>query len=247
MLCSLISFGQKHIDITGSIDVVQKRRDNRGLTKIISANNNTTYLTYIIPSQFGKISEGDSIGTVILMANVKIFNGESLIYETTTDRNGKFEANNIICDTLDFTIEINESLKQSFKILPKSLLKNQNLTFFVSDSIYYKRVKDSILLDIGYDSNKAKEDIKKGNIYFVSLSPMPLELNKSDYEYLESLFGFKYLIDFPDAPIDFLFEAEEEYNAVVFEYLDSVCNCHFIKKYKREFKKIYDLRIKEKR
>lgn len=241
---SLISQGQKSIAIYGTVDLLETPHKSLILAKHV--DDSVTYIMYEESPVSCLSPKIDSLGMIALVANVKIFNADSLIYETNTDKHGKFVVNDLACDTLDFIIEINEYLKQSFRVTPDSLIKDPNYVFLLSDLIYFERVEESIRQGIGYNAARALEDIKNGDIFILDLLGFEnTEFQKSDYEYLENLFGFKYLCNPLNAPIDYLFEAEEQYNTVVFEYLDSVCDCNFKRKYGKEFKKIWHKRIME--
>ena len=78
------------------------------------------------------------------------------------------------------------------------------------------------------NENKAKEDLKGNKILILVLisnfTTQNPQLTGGQIKSIEKRFGFEYDYRFFDIPQDFLHNKNQEYNDVVFEYLDSINN-----------------------
>lgn len=100
------------------------------------------------------------------------------------------------------------------------------MTFCISDSLIYNMIP--------YSKMKAKQDIENGKIYYLQIGGGSDFLDIDDYECLEKQFGFEYFFVDYRLPREYLEKALDDYNSVVFEYLDEKCNCNFIEEYQKE-------------
>jgi len=180
-------------------------------------------------------SYSDDKEATFLIAQIHVYHHNTLVQSVETDTTGRFIINDVDFDNLDFQISINEFIKKDFNLTSIDLVQNKYFIFCLSDSIWQKKVNTTLRNKIGYSAEKAKEDIKNGNIYFLNLIPGDGGLNNTERKYLENLFGFKYIYASPEVnDYELLYEVENEYNSVMFEYLDSTCNCNFYDEYKNE-------------
>ena len=190
-------------------------------------------------------SFADSTKIPYLVATIKIYNQDSLLFNIETDTLGLFSISDINYDSLYFDIRIAPYISDQYSLSYKELTMAHEHTFCLSDTTFWRIVEESQRKKVGYSSKQAQEDITNGNIYLINLTGGASSLNNNETQYLEELFGFKFIYEEPSTnDWELLNEIQNEYNSVVTQYLDSTCNCNFDEEYKKEVIKLIKHRIK---
>lgn len=222
---------QDLIDIYGKVSICSLTRDHIKMHEVV--NDWTNYLIVDVEK-----TESGKVHINRLIANVKVYHSDSLLYDLKTDTLGRFVLKDIKRDTLIFKAKIGQYLKQEYTLFWDNVDKEQRHIFCISDSLHVIKIDSIIYSRIPYNSLKAEQDISRGDIYYLHLFPGDSFLDNGDYEHLEKLFGFKYLYGYLRYPNEYLMKAQVEYNNVVFDYLSKKCKCDFKAEYKNELKKL---------
>ena len=90
---------------------------------------------------------------------------------------------------------------------------------------------DSLLLQkVRFNEDSARYDIKNGRIRILSLlSNFTIEdsyAESDNLEFVQDKYGFTFYYEEFNIPKKHLRIKEAEYNSIVFNYLDSLCNCN---------------------
>jgi hypothetical protein len=102
------------------------------------------------------------------------------------------------------------------------------LSSTVFGQVYPQEKLDSIFNSkVPYDSSKAVLDIDIGLIQIIQLTSSIGDpgLTSDELSMIENRFGFKYHSESFDIPQEFLTAKQNEYNKIVYRYLDSINNC----------------------
>ena len=115
------------------------------------------------------------------------------------------------------------------------------------DSVQKARVDSFIYTQIPFDALKAKNDLHNDTIRIVSLkcsSIMETPLNNNDeIEQIEQRFGFIHHTEYYKLPYSHLLNKEEEYNKIVYSYLDSIFQFDTQKEIQHERVRLFRKRV----
>lgn len=178
-----------------------------------------------------------------LIADIKLYRGGQLFIQTITNPKGEF--NILIPESGIYTIESVVGKMLSSK---RSFIVDSTYTFFevcISDSLIHQHFRDQI----PFDKQRAKLDLRKGKIEIVSLyseySGCEIGvydvLSEEDKVELEERYGFKYVNYFIEDHVmePYLGQAENEYNGVVYHYLDSVNQINTKEEFRNDVFRMY--------
>ncbi len=237
LLASTFVMGQGVVDVYGKVSICKLSSGGIYLSKRMQDSSRSVVLSV------SEIKSGE-VYIDKLIANVKVYHFDSLLYDLKTDSTGGFELTNIKTDTLEFKVKVSKYLRQNYIVSLNNEGKEQNLNFCISDSLHHAKYDSIFFSKIPYNAAKAKEDIKNGKVYYLHLFADDSGFDNSDFEYLEKKFGFEYLYDYLRLPSQYLKRAEEDYNGVVFDYLDKKCQCDFEAEYMKELKRMFFEKMK---
>ncbi len=121
--------------------------------------------------------------------------------------------------------------------------KKQTRTYLELDSIDKVKVDSIVLSQIPYSKEKAILDIQNNIIQIIQLSPggSPA-FNNEEISLIEQRFGFYFIYDFLKYPRKHLERAEQDYNSIVYEYLDSINNIDSKNEIRSELKRLFNER-----
>nr|WP_319997652.1 hypothetical protein [uncultured Draconibacterium sp.] len=117
---------------------------------------------------------------------------------------------------------------------------NQTVNYSDLDSIHKARVDSMILSQIPYSKEKAYQDIQNQKIQIIQLifggDP---GFSNEEINLIEKRFGFHYVYDYLQYPRPFLEKVQNEYNNIVYQYLDSINNIDCKNEIRSEYKRIF--------
>lgn len=100
---------------------------------------------------------------------------------------------------------------------------NQTVNYSDLDSIHKARVDSMILSQIPYSKEKAYQDIQNQKIQIIRLTPGgESAFSNEEMNLIEQRFGFHFVYDYFEFPRRYLEQVENEYNNIMYLYLDSI-------------------------
>ena len=125
-------------------------------------------------------------------------------------------------------------------VLKLTAQTNQTVNYSDLDSIHRARVDSMILCQIPYSKEKAYQDIQNQKIQIIQLTPGgDPAFSNEEMNLIERRFRFHFVYDYFEYPRRYLEQAENEYNYVMYLYLDSINNIDIKKEISSEFKRLF--------
>lgn len=171
------------------------------------------------------VKRNGTVTTKCLNATIKLIKKDSVFYETkTVSKNGDYQFNGVISQ--EYIIEVfvykGISIRKQIEVKQES----QKQDFCLDAKEYFDSLRTFYKAKIIYNSLKAKQDLEAGEVYLLRLHSYydmipQLPIEKEDIAKIEEKFGFKFLNQDYQAPKHSIAkELENQYNEVVYEYLD---------------------------
>lgn len=189
-------------------------KDSRGLTISNSHKSNQEFI-YSIKSSKNK--KGKLVVDSIIVP-VKVIKNHELISIQTTDKNGKFELENLPFGDYQIQVDINNYL--SVDTIISLSEKNTKTNIILDDRKLWKYVDSTQLAKYPYNADIAKADLENGIVKVLRSG-----LSKTPYDQLNlitSKYGFKYEGVGGCIVGGYQQQAMDNYNEIVFDYLDKI-------------------------
>jgi len=107
------------------------------------------------------------------------------------------------------------------------------------DTIGKIRINSAIYSQIPYDSSLALNDIKYGKIRIIDLICGDGINTNGEIKIIEDRLGFEFYYDCLQLPYKYLIEKQEDYNKVVYNYLDSINGLDSKQEIKDEMRRMF--------
>ena len=173
--------------------------------------------------------------TEIIYAPYMLIQGEQVVASGTTNSDGRFEVKNLKYGTYEIQIKINRFLKADTLIHLND--KRVKIDIELDDKYVWRYVDSTQLAKFPYNKEIAKRDIENGEVKILSAGLQLL--SDHDLDSVTNKYGFKY---FPVAGCvldSYQDKAMEDYNSIVYDYLDQLNGPEWRQKLNTEIKALY--------
>ncbi|KXK22579.1 MAG: hypothetical protein UZ12_BCD005003062 [Bacteroidetes bacterium OLB12] len=181
-----------------------------------------------------KTKKGE-LRTEIIYAPYKVIQDSQIIATGTTSSDGEFRIENLRKGTYEIQIDINRFLRADTLIELNE--KRTRIEIELDDKHLWRYLDSTQLAKFPYNKEIAERDIQNGEVKILSAGLQLLSDN--DLDSVTIKYGFKY---FPVAGCivdSYQDKAMEDYNSVVYEYLDKLNGQHWRENLKADIKTLY--------
>lgn len=173
--------------------------------------------------------------TEIIYAPYKLIKDDQVVASGTTNSDGEFEVKNLNHGTYEIQIRFNRFLKADTLIQLTG--KKTKIEIEIDDRYLWKYLDSTEIAKFPFNREIAKRDIEKGEIKILSFGLQLLSENELDS--VTAKYGFKY---FPVAGCvvgSYERKAIEDYNRVVYDYLERLNGSGWGLKLNTDIKALY--------
>lgn len=172
--------------------------------------------------------------TEIIYAPYKIIQGTQVVASGVTNSDGEFEVKNLNEGIYEIQIRFNRFLKADTVI---QLTGKKKIEIEIDDRYLAKYLDSTEIAKLPHNRDIAKRDIEKGEIKVLSFGLQFLSQNELDS--ITTKYGFKYFAVAGCVVDAYEYKAIEEYNSVVYDYLERLNGPGWKQKLNTDIKTMY--------